>query len=184
MSKNDTSKKVVSALDMAINSDVWSKSVVLKVIHKRLVAIRDRFSSSSPDRQETLGSVQDNRMFHKEVKVYISLYLSGGRDLSRWERLFRSISNGIQGRPTYSEEVYARNYVNSKNGSASHGYIIVSIDPKYILNVKDSKCSKDALGQKVISIMSRSVSPDRIIEFVHKNKDRYRLVNEALILTK
>ena len=160
------------------------KSVVLKVIHKRLVAIRDRFASSNVDNNVSSLSSQNNRMFQNEVKVYIALYLSGGRDLSRWERLFRSICNGIQGRPTYCDEVYARNYVNSKNGSASHGYIIVSLDPKYILNVDDNKVSKDALGQKVISIMCRSVSSDRIVEFVHKNKDRYRLVRGSLVLTK
>ncbi len=183
--KDDTSGKIVESLDKAIDADVWGASVVLKVILKRLVSIRDRFvKSSNVKNSDVEKKIGGQTLFHDQVRVYVALYVSGGRDITRWERLLRSISNGIQGRPCYRDEVFARNYVNSKGGSESHAYIVVNVEPKYILKVSEDKLSKDALGQKVINVMCRAVDRASIVEFVHKNNKRYRFVDKKLVLIK
>ncbi|HJN37784.1 MAG TPA: Dot/Icm secretion system protein IcmQ [Gammaproteobacteria bacterium] len=171
---SESAKKIVKLLDKAVDADVWSGSMILRVIHKRLKAIRDRFANDHAASAVAKSIEKDvSSLFQDQVKIYITLYLSTGKRIDQWEKLLKVINTGVQGRPAYRDEVYARNYVNSKQSTDCDGYIVMRIDKKYLLDVPEDKVSKDALGQAIVSFLPRALKDKNIVEFVHKNLTRY-----------
>ena len=109
----ESADKILKILDKAIDSEVWEGSMILRVVHKRLMALRGRFSNEQG--RKSISKNLDKRvseLFQDQVVIYITLYSSSGRSLDTWGKLLRLIESGVQGRPAYRDEMCAKNYVN------------------------------------------------------------------------
>jgi intracellular multiplication protein IcmQ len=170
----ESADKILKILDKAIDSEVWEGSMILRVVHKRLMALRGRFSNEQG--RKSISKNLDKRvseLFQDQVVIYITLYSSSGRSLDTWGKLLRLIESGVQGRPAYRDEMCAKNYVNSKRSAECNGYVAIRVYNKYLLNIPEDKVAKDALGQPIVSFLPRALDDRNIVEFVHNNSIRY-----------
>ena len=138
---NDLTKQQIDAI-IKILDDLtalggWDSSTFMRVISKKLLAIRDDFVSKS-----------------------------GAYRPEKWERIVNNLPKQIISRPIYADEENANQLIRSKENKLNEAYVAIYINQSDIIPMGD-KTPTDRLGKPLLTLKDKSLSLNNINRFVH-----------------
>lgn len=176
----EVAKKLAELLDGLLATGDWQSSLFLRVASKRIQILLDEAKSlvelSNPE-QSLTKKVKDSA--HGYIPVYISLYQVVGNNLQNWQYALRLLSEHNTSRPTYRNEQFVRELIDSKPDGKRHGYAIVHVKEDDIYTFEEQP--RDSLGHEMLVLKEGVIKLENIIGFVHANKKRYAFVNNMLV---
>lgn len=187
--KNDdkltsAAKEFISSIDKTLDDKVWDQSFLLKNTRKHLNEIKDEVQQVLDKSAESLVEVEREKdsLQADHVKVYVSLYQQDGRSILKWQASLLALNSCSFGRPIYLEEEFARALIVNKGEPQEEGYVVVAVKDDDVLQMPEDKLAKDALGNPITVLKPGSLLMENVVEFVHYNNFRYRLINGKLVL--
>lgn len=186
-----TSSNTIQELRNVLNDTFWEKSFLLKHKKKKIQEALQELEDSMTLLEDNVVNV-DNVIAKKrktqaipegDVLVYITLYQASGKDLMMWQITCNAISTCGFGRPIYLEEKDAKQLITSKGEKVSDGYVTAHVPQQAIINLdKDETEMFDSLNNKIIHIKPGYLSPEKIVNFIHYNHDKYFFIDGKLLL--
>lgn len=178
--ENEKIKKyleVLKALDEAIKEGPWDSGLFFKATEKKLKEMRRRFVqqfnlkniAEAGETQAISGAEteQKAKLPAGYVEVYISIYLSDGANINKWQTLLSNISAHTVTRPVYRNEPDVRSLIRSKHNKLNEAYVIAHIKEADILPPPDDKPLRDRNERELLVLREGAVQVGNIIEFVH-----------------
>jgi len=176
----EVAKKLAVLLDGLLATGDWQSSLFLRVASKRIQILLDEaknLAELSNSEQLLTKKVKDSAYGH--VPVYISLYQVVGNNLQNWQYALRLLSEHNTSRPTYRNEQFVRELIDSKPDSERQGYAIVHIKEDDIYTFEEQP--RDSLGHEMLVLKEGVIKLGNIVGFVHANKKRYAFVDNMLV---
>lgn len=173
-------KELAVILSGLLSTGDWQSSLFLRAASKRIQVLLDEANSivdlagAGESRSKSIKSVPKDY-----IPVYISLYQVNGGNLQNWQYTLRILTEHNVSRPTYREEQYVRELIDSKNDIERHGYAVVYIREDDVYNFEEQP--RDSLGHELLVLKESVVKLNNIVGFVHANKKRYAFVNNVLV---
>ena len=178
--QTEVAKKLATLLDGLLATGDWQSSLFLRVASKRIQILLDEAKSlvelSNP---EQLLTKRVKESAHGYIPVYISLYQVVGNNLQNWQYALRLLSEHNTSRPTYRNEQFVRELIDSKPDSERQGYAIVHIKEDDIYTFEEQP--RDSLGHEMLVLKEGVIKLENIVGFVHANKKHYAFVNNMLV---
>jgi intracellular multiplication protein IcmQ len=172
---NDLTKQQIDAI-IKILDDLtalggWDSSTFMRVISKKLLAIRDDFVSKSgayrPEKLKMTSNLANRvAMRSGQQEIFISLYSMDGANLQAWERIVNNLPKQIISRPIYADEENANQLIRSKENKLNEAYVAIYINQSDIIPMGD-KTPTDRLGKPLLTLKDKSLSLNNINRFVH-----------------
>lgn len=169
---DEQNAEILKALNKAIEEGPWDKSNFLRIIGKKLGAIRDSFitrlSSSTPEKQRA-ESRHANKMALRttQQEIFISLYSFEGTNLQNWERVVSNLPRQSISRPIYANEEQLNEVLKLKENKNNEAYVAIYIEKDDVLSLSTEKILKDKLGTPLLSLKDKSLNLENISRFVH-----------------
>lgn len=180
LSRIKIAKELAVLLDGLLATGDWQSSLFLRVASKRIQILLDEAKSlvelSSPE-QSLTKSIRNSTQGY--IPVYVSLYQVMGNNLQNWQYALRLLSEHNTSRPTYRNEQFVRELIDSKSDVERHGYAIVHVKEDDIYTFEEQP--RDSLGHEMLVLKEGVIKLENIIGFVHANKKRYAFVNNMLV---
>lgn len=180
-------KKLLTALDDAIATGPWDKSVFLKAIGKKLREIRHDYKTKlglkteqELEAERHAQQVTTHASRSNQQCVYISLYNADGTNMEKWEKLLLAIERQIITRPVYRVETEIRALIRSKQNKRNEAYISVWIDKDKVLEPQHTKKVTDKLGHELMSLKDGAIKMDNIESFYHES-GQYEVQKKSLV---
>ncbi len=172
---NDLTKQQIDAI-IKILDDLtalggWDSSTFMRVISKKLLAIRDDFVSKSgayrPEKLKMTSNLANRvAMRSGQQEIFISLYSMDGANLQAWERIVNNLPKQIISRPIYADEENVNQLIRSKENKLNEAYVAIYINQSDIIPMGD-KTPTDRLGKPLLTLKDKSLSLNNINRFVH-----------------
>lgn len=165
-------KELLDSIKAALKGGPWDKGILFQTIGGKLETLLNEL-------QEVLdlGEAQTSKSKTQAVTssdgnlVYVLLYNSDGGDISKWERLLRTIGGQqVVNRPTYPSEVIIQAVIRAKSQKKNLAYIEVNIDPNLLLEDREELLPKDPMGNSLLVLKEDAVKSANIKRFVHEAK--------------
>lgn len=179
--------KAIGLLDKLLERPGWESSRLLTASQKRLQKIRDglqasydKFEQKAVADQGKAAAASDATFDDKPgmTRIYISLYQTDGARKRNWEQLLRSLTNCSVGRPIYFDEQHARQFIQSRPNLEREGYACVYIKEGDVLQTAAQP--KDKNGHPLAYLQPQALQRARLVQFVHANSHRYKIVDGKL----
>ncbi|HAT8593819.1 TPA: Dot/Icm secretion system protein IcmQ [Legionella pneumophila] len=182
---DEQKETILKALNDAIEKGPWDKSNFLRVIGKKLIAIRDRFLKrigAASQAKLKAESHLANRIALRsgQQEIYVSLYSSDGSNIQSWEKIVGSLPRQMISRPIYADEEDIKAILKTKENKQNEAYVAIYISQSDILHLSADKAPVDKLGKPLLTLKDKSISLDNISRFVHMS-GVYRYSNGRLI---
>lgn len=174
--------EILTALNLATDSDVWQKSNFLRVMGRQLQEVRDAFKNMMASNQTSISPIEpDNtRVNAKDTQVYISMYSAKGADLKTWEHMLTNLPKQMVARPIYTKEENVIALIRSKPNPANEAYVCVTIPTDCIVDLPVEKVPLDKLNQPLTTTKGRPLPPLYEGIFVHSS-GKYRFSKGRLV---
>lgn len=180
----EETKKILSALDDALEKGPWGKSIFLRAIGKKLESVRDEFKSGVTERPgqaiEQILTGNKVNLRAEQQKVFVSLYCSNGADIKQWERIVTNLASQSITRPTYGNEKDIQTLIRSKPKKENEAYVSINISQRDILKVAPGRELKDRLGTQLLSLRDKAIKKENILDFYHLS-GRYSIESGRLV---
>lgn len=170
---DEQNEAILKALNEAIDTGPWDKSAFLKVLGKNLNEIRDTFLSvlstttlAQQKAESSLAKQTATRLGMQEI--YVSIYSSGGNDMSSWERIINNLPRQMISRPIYADEEQVKHAIRQKEHPEKEGYVAIFVSPDSLLQLAADKMPVDKFGQALLALKDRSLKVENISRFVHQ----------------
>lgn len=173
--KNELSKQqiedILKILDGLVAQGGWNSSTFLRVIAKKLQAIRDDFATKAAlhNVQNTqVASNLANRVAIRsgQQEVFIALYTADGANIQAWERIIANLPKQMISRPIYANEEDVNQVIRSKENKINEAYISIYVNQTDVLPMGD-KTPMDKFGKSLLTLKDRSLQLEHITRFVH-----------------
>jgi len=174
---------IINAVDHVLTTDNWEESLFLRNTIKPLKQVREEAAQllqQLTGGDTEMADIADVPLKEDEMKLYITIFQSGGHNLKSWELQLRSIGAYLHGRPVYSKEEDAQKVLRLKVSSSTDAYIVVVVPKTAIYNDPFAPPRSDRHGNTLVALKSGIVKPEHIIEFVHQGQ-RYKWRDGKLI---
>lgn len=175
--KNEWSKEqtdaILNALDALVEQGGWNSSEFLRVIGKKLRAIRDDFSSRavvlSPDKSKITSHLANRVALRSgQQEVFVALYSADGANLQAWERIVINLPKQMISRPIYGNEEDINQAIRAKENKVNEAYVAVYVAQGDVLPMGD-KTPLDKLGQSLLTLKDKSLNLENINRFIHSS---------------
>ena len=178
---------MLKVLNELVESTAWDTSNFLRVMGKKLHAIRDEFSTKVELIYSEKTQVNSN-LAHRvalrsdQQEVYVALYSTDGGNLTSWEHMLANLPRQAVSRPVYANEEDIIQSIRSKENQKNEAYACVYVKQSDIAPVGD-KPLVDRLGKPLLTLKDKSLSLENINRFVSFSGEyRYhggRLISEG-----
>lgn len=162
---------ILKALNKAIEDGPWDSSNFLRILGKKLVALRDDFirqlGSVNQAHQERYGLEKRVQLRDDQQEVYISLYSADGGNIQSWEKIIANLPRQVISRPIYAHEENIKEVLKLKSNKVNEAYVTVYINKSDILTTSVDRVLVDKLGNSLLSLKDKSVQLDNIFRFIH-----------------
>jgi Dot/Icm secretion system protein IcmQ len=181
--------KIVSKLKK-IFSDVlavgdWESSIFLKNAAAKIRELQNRLEKIDQgkiveNQVAAAGKVdQQGELAQGVIKVFVLLYQVDGTNIEWWYKTIKSLQEYNVTRPVYKDESYAEEFIRSKVSNVErNGYVAVYVNEKDLYKTGTA----DSLGHQLFTLRENAIVLENVIEFVHANKNRYKMGEGELIL--
>lgn len=155
-----------------------------RFIREKLAALTTRVEEGLQE-LEAVEEKKSDVVAEDEQVVYVYLFNAHGLSFKSWQKF---LTPGVfyehsVNRPIYTDKNLIEAFIRSKPSKALHGILTVIIKKQDILAVPaDSEVPKDAIGGELIKIKEGSLKFDRMVSFIHVEKEYIVSSNGEIIL--
>lgn len=183
-SEEALARELIDALDKAIDKGPWEKGLIFQNIGKQLKDLREQcvthLKVSAPTTQQARQRSQRPAEASGDCRtVYISLYMSQGDDMSKWEKLLRNIQNQATTRPIYKDEEELRTMLRAKADKTNEAYVAIMVKNQDVMPPPSGDTPTDKLGHDLLILKPEAIKADNIVDFMHKS-GHYAFENNQL----
>lgn len=170
LSKQQTDE-ILKILDDLVALGGWESSAFLRVIGKKLQAIRDDFSSRAlvcrPEKSKITSHLANRVAIRSgQQEVFIALYTSDGGNIQAWERIVVNLPKQMISRPIYASEEDVNQAIRAKENKNNEAYVSMYVNQTDLLSMGD-KTPLDKLGKPLVTLKDKSLNLANINRFVH-----------------
>lgn len=182
----ELAKKLIQSLDDAIQKGPWEKGLLFQTIRKKLMSFKEELLQELqlelPEHylKETRSVASDFENLPDYLTVYISLYMSDGMNISKWEKFLLTLSSNFASRPIYKVEEDIRSILRAKENKSNDAYIVAHVKTQDIIPSNATSPPTDKFGHELIVLRQGSVQPRNISQFIHPT-GRYLFKDGRLI---
>lgn len=178
-------RKLIDALNTAIETGPWSKGLLFEAIGNKLKLLRDQFQQeldvsieeqSPTSQQNSLSKTGESSW----VLAYLSLYIIEGNDIKKWEKLLSNLGSNIVTRPIYKNEEDLLTALRAKETKLNDAYVCVRLRAADIINPPDNMPPVDRFGHELLIVRQGGISSSNIVYFIHNNL-RYKFEKQELV---
>ena len=182
-----TAEDIVRVLDTLCSDSVWDKTLPLKVLKKRIVNFNNELKQEVAAPTQSQDDIKSQLFDHNilkndEMKLYIVLHHTKGKDLQSWTKVISELCVSTHGRPIYKTEQEAKNLLSYKMGSDKDGYVEIWIKKNALIEMPKDKILYDKDGNQLLSILPNAIKKDNIKYFIHGTGKKFKFDNSKLVL--
>lgn len=172
---------IIATIDEVLQAGDWNDSFFLKNTVKPLRELREKaiLVLSQIDTTALPDEIQERTLSEDSLLAYVSMFLSDGLNMAKWEMQLRSLERYLIGRPVYQNEADVKTMIRGKVNPDCEAYAIVAVSKKDVQDFLHQAQRKDRNEKPLMSLKQGAIKSDNIIEFVHRGK-HYYFVNNRL----
>ncbi len=166
-------KKLIDSLDEAIKKGPWEKGLLFQTIGKKLMAFKEELLQELqlelPEHySKTTKSVASKyENLPDYLTVYVSIYMTDGMNISKWEKFLTTLSSNFSSRPIYKSEEDIRQVLRTKDNKTNDAYIVAHIKIQDILAPNTPLPPTDKYGHELLVLRQGAIHPHNISQFSH-----------------
>jgi intracellular multiplication protein IcmQ len=170
LSKQQTDA-ILKILDDLVEQGGWESSAFLRVIGKKLQAIRDdastRIASYRPDNAKITSHLANRvALRNGQQEIFVALYSSDGANIQSWERILGNLPKQMISRPIYASEEDVNQAIRAKDNKINEAYVAIYVNQNDLLSMGD-KTPQDRFGKSLLTLKDKSLNLENINRFVH-----------------
>lgn len=169
----ELAKKLIESLDTAIQKGPWDKGLLFQTIGKKLMAFKEELLQELQlelpehyvSNKKRIPSEYENSPDY--LTVYISLYMTDGMNISKWEKFLNTLSSNFSSRPIYKNEEDIKKVLRAKENKTNDAYIVAHVKIQDLIT--SSQPPTDKLGHELLVLRQGSIHPKNISHFYHSS---------------
>lgn len=172
----DEYRRILKTVEDALEQGPWRESRFLMAIGKKLLQIRQKLKNTIEYQELLEANARPKEQvttrvmpLSDQLKVFISLYSSEGRNLDAWQKQLSNLRSLLISRPIYSKEEDVRQWIRSRPNDELEAYASIYIHSKDIIPAVTGRATTDKLGNPLIQTKGSFMQAPTVDQFFHRS---------------